>query len=43
MQDGSICKRPEGDTRDHTLHKVKEKGENELVLDRIGRVIKENV
>ena len=43
MEDGSIVERDPSDTRAHTLHRVKEKGEDELVLDKAGRWIKENV
>ena len=43
MEDGSITERDPSDTRAHTLHQMKEKGEDELVLDKAGRWIKENV
>jgi len=41
MQDGSIGKDETG--LPHNLHKIKEKGEKELVLDRAWRVLKESV
>ena len=41
MLDGSIAKDETG--LPHNLHKVKEKGENELFLDRAWRVFKESV
>lgn len=45
MEDGSILRGSEGavPAAPHTLHRVKEKGEDELVLDRAFRKIKESV
>lgn len=43
MVDGSIGKEETSPTAPHRLHKVKEVGEDELVLDRAWRKLKENV
>mmetsp|Transcript_11693 Transcript_11693/g.27007 ORF Transcript_11693/g.27007 Transcript_11693/m.27007 type:complete len:158 (-) Transcript_11693:419-892(-) len=43
MDDGSIGKEEGAPAAPHTLHVVKETGENELVLDRAWRKLKESV
>ena len=43
MDDGSIGKEEGAPAAPHTLHVVKETGENELVLDRVWRKLKDSV
>jgi len=43
MADGSIGKEEGGAAAPHTLHRVKEVGENELILDRAVRKLKDAV
>ena len=41
MADGSTTKEQEQTAHTHRLHKVKEVGEDELALDRLGRYLKD--